>query len=151
MAQYIVGREGFTVPATPNPIITLRSAADIVARVNEIFIGGEAVASTVNRMAVRRSTSEGTTPTAQTPAKASNSAPAARASSATAFSGNPTLAAAPALWATALNVFGGIVRWAASPGQELYVSGAATGSMEIGLYGASGTGVVTCQLVFEEI
>lgn len=151
MAQYIVGREGLTVPASPAPIITLKSAANIVARVNEIFIGGEAVTSTVNRLAMRRSTTDGVTPTAQTPAKASSSQPAAQSTSATAFGTNPTLAAAPAIWATALNVFGGIVRWVAAPGQELYVQGATAGNDEIGLYGPSGTGAITNQMVFEEI
>lgn len=151
MAVYSVGREGLTVPASPAPIITYKSAANIVARVLEWFIGGEATSSTVNRMVVRRSSTDGTTPTAQTPAKLSSSQPAAQGTSATAFSGNPTLAAAPGLLSFALNVFGAVMRWVAAPGQENYVQGSTAGNDELGLYGPSGTGAISMHALVEEI
>ena len=151
--QYMVGNQGITPSVTDQLFnITYKSAANIIARVTEIGIGGEATASTVNRMAVRRSSTDGVTPTtAQTPAKASSSGPAAQGTSAVGFTTEPVAAAAPALWAYALNVFGGIVRWVAAPGQELLVQGATAGNDELGLGTLSGVGVVTDQLVVEEI
>ena len=150
MALYVVAREGAT-PTAAAMMLGLTTGLEEIARVNEVSIGGEATSSTVNRMAVRRSTTNLTTPTAQTPAKMSPTSPAAYTSGSTTASGEPTTAAAPAIWTYSLNVFGGVVRWVAAPGQELLIMGATAGSNEITLESSSGTGVISCQMVFEEI
>ena len=132
-------------------LLSLTTGLQEIARANEISIGGEATSSTVNRFAVRRSTTNLTTPTAQTPAKMSSTSPAAYTDAATTATGEPTTAAAPAIWTYALNVFGGVIRWVAAPGQELLVQGATAGSNEYTLESSSGTGVISTQIVFEEI
>jgi hypothetical protein len=148
---YAVGREGLTVPASPAPFNTVKSAANVIGRINEIDLGGESGASNPNRAIMRRSTTDGVTPVAQTPAKTSSSAQAAQCTSATSFTTNPTLAAAPGLWSQAINAFGGIIRWVAAPGQELLVQGATAGNDEIGLYFPLNAGVLTGGFLFEEI
>lgn len=150
MPQYVISREGAT-PTAGNVLLALVTDANEIARVTEIAIGGEATSSTVNRMVVRRSTTNGTTPTAQTPAKFSYTSQATIIAANTTFTGEPTTAALPGLWTFALNVFGGVVRWVAAPGQELYIEGATAGASEISLESSSGTGVVSCQIIFEEL
>lgn len=150
MAAYVVAREGVT-PTAGNMLLSLTTGLEEIARVNEVHVGGEATSSTVNRMAVRRSTTNLVTPTAQTPAKMSPTSPAAYTSGATTAGTEPVTAAAPAIWTYALNVFGGIIRWVAAPGQELYVMGATAGSNEVSLESSSGTGALSCQMVFEEL
>ena len=150
MAFYIIAREGVT-PVAGDMLLSLTTGLQEIARTNEVSIGGEATTSTVNRMAIRRSTSNLTSPTAQTPAKVSSTSPAAYTDAATTATGQPTTAAAPAIWTYALNVFGGVVRWVAAPGQELLVQGATAGNNEYSLESSSGTGAISCQMIFEEI
>jgi hypothetical protein len=150
MAQYIVAREGVT-PVAGDVLLALTTGADELSLITEVAITGEATSSTVNRMAIRRSSTNGTTPTAQTPAKASPTSPAAYTSAATTFSAQPTTAAAPAVWTYALNVFGGIARWVAAPRQEIVIEGATAGSSEVSLESSNGTGQLSAQIMFEEV
>lgn len=150
MAQYVIAREG-VIPVAGAVLLALTSQANEICRVNEVSVGGEATSSTVNRMAVRRSTTVGSTATTQTPARMSPSAQATIIQGATTFTTEPTTAAAPAIWTYALNVFGGVVRWVAAPGQELWIEGATAGNSEISLESSAGTGTISCQVVFEEI
>lgn len=132
-------------------LLGLTTGLQEIAQVGEVSIGGESTASTVNRMAVRRSTSNLTTPTAQTPSKAASTSPAAYTDGSTTATGEPTTAAAPAIWTYALNTFGGVIRWVAAPGQQLLIQGATAGNNEITLESSSGTGLISCQMLFEEI
>lgn len=150
MALYAIAREGAT-PVAGAMLLGITTGLQEIAQVNEVSIGGEATTSTVNRMAIRRSTTNLTTPTAQTPSKMSTTSPAAYSDCATTATGEPTTAAAPAIWTYALNVFGGVIRWVAAPGQALLVQGATAGNNELTLESASGTGVISCQMLFEEI
>ena len=150
MAFYVIAREGVT-PVAGAMLLSLTTGLQEIARVNEIFIGGESTSSTVNRMAVRRSTTNLITPTAQTAAKMSSTSPAAYTDAATTATTEPVTAAAPAVWTNSENTFGGVVRWVAAPQQELLVQGATAGNNELSLESSSGTGVISCQIVFEEI
>lgn len=150
MAMYVIAREGAT-PVAGNMLLSLTTGLQEIAQATEVSIGGEATASTVNRMAIRRSSTNLTTPTAQTPAKMSTTSPAAYTDAATTATGEPTTVAAPAIWTYALNVFGGVIRWAAAPGQALLAQGATAGNNEYTLESSSGAGVISCQIVFEEI
>ena len=150
MAVYQIAREGAT-PVAGNMLLGLTTGLQEIAMVTEVSIGGEATTSTVNRMVVRRSTSNLTTPTAQTPSKASSTSPAAYTDAATTATGEPTTAAAPGIWTYSGNMFGGTWRWAAAPGQQLLIQGATAGNNEITLESASGTGLLSCQIVFEEV
>lgn len=150
MTSYIANREGAT-PVAGNVLLALTTGADEATTISEIAITGEATASAVNRMAVRRSTTNGTTPTAQTPARLSPIQQAAYTSVATTFTGSePTTAAAPALWAYAINAFGALLRWIPGPGQGLFVLGNTAGNNEVSLESSSGTAVITAQIIFEE-
>lgn len=147
--SYAIAREGVT-PVAGNVLLALISGADEAYRVTEVSVGGEATSSTVNRMVVRRSTTNGSTATAQTPAELAILGPASVIDGATTFMTEPTTAAAPGLWTYALNVFGGVVRWVAAPGQEIYGYGNTAGNNEVSLESSSGTGVISCQVLYEE-
>ena len=151
MAFYVVARES-TAPVQTNVFLALTAATDEIGRVGDIFIGGEATAALVNAYAIRRSTTNGVTPTAQTPAQISSTTPVAQVSGATTFTGTePVTAAAPAIWTASFNAFGGVIRWAAPPGQELLINGAVPDN-EISLEAAiASPSIISCQLVFEEI
>lgn len=148
--SYISAREGVT-PIAGEVLLAHTTEVDEIARLTEVSIGGEATASTVNRMAIRRSSTNGITPTAQTPAPASPTSPASYTSVATTFATQPVTVAAPALWTYALNVFGGVVRWVAAPGQEIWLEGATVGNAELSLESSSGVGLLSCQIIHEDI
>jgi hypothetical protein len=150
MALYAIAREGAT-PVAGNVLLALTTGLEEICRWGQITVQGEASTSTVNRMVVRRSTTNGTTPTAQTPSKLSPTSPAAYTSAATTVSGEPTTAALPGIWTRAFNAFGGIIQWTAAPGQELWNMGATAGSNESSLESSSGTGLISAEVVFEEI
>src|SRR5262245_110612 len=150
MALYTIAREGVT-PVAGDVLLALTTGADEFCKVVEVAVGGEATVSTINRMTVRRSTTNGLSPVAQTPAKMSPTSPISYTDGATSFGTQPVTAAAPAIWTYALNVFGGLVRWVAAPGQELIVEGSVAGNSQVSLESSVGTGIVSCQLVFEDV
>lgn len=150
MALYATAREGVT-PVAADVLQALTTGLEEIGRIGLITVQGESAASNINRMAVRRSTTNGTSPTAQTPSKLSPTSPAAYIAGATTFSGQPTTAAAPAIWTRAFNTFGGVIQWTAAPGQELWIMGATAGSNEVSLESSSGTGVISTEIVHEEI
>ena len=151
--QYAVAREGVTPVANDTllALMTNAAAVSVIARVNEIFVGGEATASAVNRYVLRRATGVGATPTAQVAAELSSSGPAAQVTAATTFTTQPTTAAAPAIWTGAMNAFGGVIRWVAAPGQEMLVTGAVAADSQVSFESGSGTSVISCQIIFEEL
>lgn len=149
--KYVIAREGVT-PTAGNVLLSLTTGLQEIARVCEIRIGGEASSSTKNRFAVRRSTANGTTPTAQTPAKKSSTSPAAYTDAATTFTGEPTTAAAPAIWTESMDMHGNTIHWISpEDDDDLLVQGATAGNNEISLESSSGTGAGSLEIVFEEV
>lgn len=149
MPQYVGGREGVT-PVAGDVLLAGTTAADESSELLEITVQGEAAASGINRMAVRRSTTNGATPTAQTAAKRSPLQQAAYTAFATTFGTQPTTAAAPAIWHRALNAFGGLLQWIQNKGSGLLVLGATAGNSEWSIESTTGTNVVSLECVVEE-
>jgi hypothetical protein len=159
MAQFTHGAPGWTPVAHADAAATLannsyhaiRSTAASTFRVTEVFIGGEATASTVNRMALRRLSTNGATPTNQTPAALNPLSGAAVSQGYVAASTGPTIASTQHLNNFALNTFGGIIRWVAAPGEELYGTASTAPNGEVCLDSISGTGLVSTDIKFEEM
>lgn len=159
MAQYNTALAGWTPVAHADGASALANASYQCARTTslstlrivEVFLGGEATSSTVNRHAVRRNSTNGATPTDVVPGKlnALSAAPVSQGYSAA--STGPTLASTNHLLNLAFNAFGGIIRWVAAPGEELWASAATAPNGEITLDSISGTGVVSSHLIFEEL
>lgn len=149
--SYVAARENCT-PVAGDMILSWTTGADELARINEIMLGGESGASTVDRMALRRSTTNLITPTAQTPAKRSPTSPASYTSVATTAGTQPVTAALPAIWGVSFNTFGGTVLWRAlGPDEGLIIAGATVGSAEVSLESSSGTGVLSGEVVYEDL
>lgn len=151
MAKYIASRETVT-PVAAAMLLSFTTGLQEICKVTEIRIGGSAASSTKNLFAMRRSTSNLTTPTAQTPAKKSSTSPAAYTDVATTASGEPTTAAAPAIWSEALDMHGNTIHWIApEEADALLVQGATAGNNEMSLESTTGTGAGTIEVVFEEV
>lgn len=160
MAQYTHGAVGYTPVAHADSASSLANnsyqavrggASTQLARIVEVFIGGEATSSTVNRMALRRLSTNATTPTDQTPAPLNIYSPAAVAQGYVAASTGPTIAATQHLANFAFNAFGGIVRWVAAPGEEIYFGTTTAPNAQVCLDSISGTGVVSQDIKWEEL
>lgn len=159
MALFSTGAAGWTPVAHADGASSLanasyhawRTTTASTARVTEVFIGGEATSSTVNRMAVRRLSTNATTPTDQTPAAMNPLSGAAVSQFYTAASTGPTIASTVHLLNLAFNSFGGIIRWVAHPGEEMYFTAQTAPNGQGVLDSISGTGVVSTTVVFEEM
>lgn len=160
MAHYTHGAVGYTPVAHADSASSLANnsyqavrggAATQLARIVEVFIGGEATSSTVNRMALRRLSTNASTPTDQTPAPLNIYSPAAVAQGYVAATTGPTIAATAHLLNLAFNAFGGIIRWVAAPGEEIYFGTTTAPNAQVGLDSISGTGVVSQDIKWEEL
>lgn len=149
MALYNVSISGAT-PAVATVSLGLTSTSTSMHRIVEWYLGGEATSSTVNRMVVARSTVVGTTSTAITANKHNNRSAASTASCWTAYSTQPTFAAVN-LATLAFNAFGGVVRWVAAPGEEMYVVGGTAADTEISLRSAAGVGLISADCHLEDM
>ena len=137
-----------------NSYHALRTTTASTLRVVEVFIGGEATASTVNRMALRRHATTATaTPTNLTPAPSNTLSGASVSQSHVAATTGPTVSASGTQHQGdySLNTFGGVVRWVAAPGEEIWATVGVVPNGELILDSVSGTGLVTTHMVFEEI
>ena len=141
---YTGSRAGVTL-ATTTDLWTLSSPSAGQVRILESYVGGEATASTVVRIAIQRSTG-GATPTNQTPEKMNTRSPTAASTFATTWTTQPTLSGVAVLF-HAFNAFGGTDRWVPSPGEEIYLVNAEILSAR----SASGIPVVSAHVVFEEL
>lgn len=150
MPFFVAAREGVT-PVAADMLLSLTTGLQEVALIRDIAVDGEAASAGINRMAIRRSTTNLVTPTAQTPADRGPSGSAPYTDVATTAGTQPVTAAAPAVWARALQAYGGSIRVSIPDGQEIMVQGATAGNNEISLESSSGTNVITCELVFEEL
>jgi hypothetical protein len=134
----------------------LRSAAATnFCRICEVYIGGEATSSTVDAFALRRHTTHSTGPTNLVPAPLNPASQAAVHQSFQAVATTlPTVAAIATirhLLNLSLNAFGGIVRWYAAPGEEIWFFGVTANNDEISLSTTVGTGVVSSHFIVEEL
>ncbi len=140
---YSIINAGATLSITAD-LLSVQAAAAGQGRILEIIIGGEATTSAVNRISVQRAGTTYTANTAITPEKFNSRSPAAagvygKASTQT-LVGNPILS-------LALNAFGGMIRWVAAPGEEIYY----VNSEIVSMRSASGTSVVSATVIFEEL
>lgn len=115
-------------------------------RVLESLIGGEATASAVTRIGLNRPSSNGVTPTNQTPEKMNTRSPAAVGTFATTWTTQPTLSTNDVATQT-FNAFGGVDRWVPQPGEELY----RLNGEQLSCRSRSGTSVVSSHAVWEEL
>lgn len=143
---------------TANGHLSLRTAAALdAARVSEIFIGGESTSSTVNQFVIRRHTTNSGTPTSRSPAPTSVFTQGNTASSAKFFitaSIQPTVAATATIehvLSLSMNTFGGIIRWVAAPGEEIWIAGNTANTSEMSLSTVTGTGAVSAHFVLENL
>lgn len=159
MAQYNYSASGWTPVAhadaasalANNSYHALRAVAASTDRVNEVFIGGEATSSTVNRMALRRNSTNAATPGAGVPAPLNPLSAASAAQGYPTATTGPTIASTGHLLNLAFNAFGGVIRWVAAPGQEIYITTATAPNSELTLDSISGTGTVSTHIIFEEL
>ncbi|OGT54349.1 MAG: hypothetical protein A3E01_15400 [Gammaproteobacteria bacterium RIFCSPHIGHO2_12_FULL_63_22] len=122
-----------------------------VGLVRSLTVDGEAASAGINRMTMLRSTTNLTTPTAQTPADMGPSGSAPYIDYSTTATGEPTTAAAPGLVERALQAYGQALAMA-WPGLDApIIQGATAGNNEITLESTSGTNVITCHAVIEEL
>lgn len=118
----------------------------------EIFLGGQATSSTVNQVAVARDTTAGGTlsggngTVALDPATAALGAPPVGFSTATT---KPQRGANLYLLSPTFNAFGGVVRWAATPGYELGMLGNTNNNGEVSISTVAGTGQMSAHILFE--
>jgi hypothetical protein len=133
-----------TALSTTADLLTFKAAASGQGRILELIIGGEAVASAVNRVNVQQENATLASNGAITPEKFNSRSPAAAG---TYGAGNTSAALAGAMLVFAINAFGGFIRWVAAPGEEMYyVNGEV-----IGVRSASGTSTVSATGIFEEL
>lgn len=159
MAQYTHGAPGWTPIAhadsaaalANNSYHAIRTTAASTLKLIEAFLGGEATSSTVNRMALRRLSTNGATPTNQVPAALNPLSAAAVSQGYVAATTGPTIAATQHLLNLAINAFGGIIRWVAAPGEEIVATAATAPNGELCLDSITGTGLISTDLKFEEM
>ena len=160
MAQYTTAAAGWTPAAfadagtlTNSNHQSLRSWSALeMDRIVEVFIGGEATSSTVNRMSVRRHSTQSVGPTNVAPAPLN---PGSAAATAQGFvlvaTTQPVIATTGHLLNLAFNAFGGVIRWVAAPGEELWIAGATAATDEVSLTSINGVGVVSSHMIFEQL
>jgi hypothetical protein len=159
MAVYTHGAVGYTPVAhadgasslADNSYQAIRTTSASSLRIVELFIGGEATASTVNRMALRRLSTNGATPTNQVPAAVNPLSAASVSQGYVAGTTGPTIASTQHLANLALNTFGGVIRWVAAPGEEIWGTASTAPNGELCLDSISGVGVVSTDIKYEEI
>lgn len=153
----VAAAQGSTL-LTSNGYLGVRTtAATNAIRLVEVFIGGEATSSTVNRMALRRHSSNSATPAAgagqvnTTPSPISPWSVASTHATFGAATTNPTTANLNALHVMSFNPFGGVIRWVAAPGEEVWVATNTANNSEVSVTSMSGTGLVSVSVIAEEM
>lgn len=130
--------------STSADTLTFQAGASGQGRVIELIIGGEATSSAVNRVSVQRAGTSITGNSALTPEKWNSRSPAAAGtygkSGTQSLSGNPMMS-------LSFNAFGGLIRWVAQPGEEIYY----VNSEVVSVRSASGTSTVSMTGIFEEL
>jgi len=127
----------------------------------EIYIGGQATASSVNIMQFARTTTVGTTPTALAapngdgPLNGLTQALPTVAVTYVAASTGPlrSTSTTAARLNLSLNVFGGIVRWVAAPGEEWGIIGTTSGlsGSTLSAFTGGSVGLIGAHIVYEPL
>ena len=129
----------------------VRTTTASTIQICEVSVSGEATSSTVNRMALRRLSTNATTPTDVVPAKFNPLSAAAVTQGYRVATTGPTIASTDHLLHVGINAFGGIYRWVAAPGEEIWATAQTAPSGQIVLDSVAGTGVVSTHIIFEEL
>ena len=127
-------------------------------RITEVLVGGEASAAAIAAMVLARDSTAGGTLSLSsgcTVAGLSSGAPTTRLAS-TVFdtaTTPPQRASALHLLELSMNAFGGIIRWVAAPGSEIYQVGNAVnvGGTSLSAFTGSGTPTVSSHIHYEEL
>lgn len=159
MAKYTAAAAGWTPIAhadaasslASNSYQAVRTTTASTIRVTEVMIGGEATSSTVNRMALRRLSTNATTPTDIAPAPHNPLSLASTSQGYVAASTGPTIASTGHLLNLAFNAFGGVVIWKSDFGEGLWATAQTAPNGQLVLDSISGTGLVSTHLIFEEL
>lgn len=160
MAFYTHGVASYTPVAHANGASALANnsyqavrggAATALARVTDVYIGGQATTSTVNQMALRRLSTNATTPADEVPGPLNIYSPAAVSQGYVTAATGPTIASTAHLLDAALNTFGGIMRWVPPPGEEIYFGTTTAPNAQVCLDSISGTGLVGQSVKWEEM
>lgn len=126
-------------------------------KVMEIYLGGQAGASSPTFMVLARDSTVAVTPTALTTGQkdaALDPSTAALAAPPVAFvaaSTNPQRSSTLGLLNLSYNAFGGIVRWVAAPGEEIGILGntASLGEVSLSAYTGGTPGLMGSHIVYE--
>lgn len=145
------GAKADNVIETASGYHAVRTTAASTLRIVEVFVGGEATSSTVNLMVLRRWATNAATPTDVVPGKLNPLSAAAVSQSYQTASTQPTSATTAHLLNLSFNAFGGVIRWVAAPGEEIWATAATAPNGEIGLGSQTGAGVVSSHITIEEM
>lgn len=129
----------------------LRTTTTSTLKLMELFVGGEATSSAVNRMSLRRLSTNASTPTDVAPAKYQPLSAAAVSQGYSAATTGPTIASTDHLLNISFNAFGGAIRWLAAPDEEIWATAQTAPNGQLVFDSISGTGVVSDSLIFEEV
>lgn len=147
-----------TVAMTSNGYQALTGGtATQVLTVIELYLGGQAGASSPSIMMAARDSTLATTPTALAAPNTLNALNPATAALAAPMVGQVAAATGPQRSATgkllnlSFNAFGGIVRWVAAPGEELGLLGttAASGELSLSAFTGGTPGLLGSHIIFE--
>jgi hypothetical protein len=122
-----------------------------VTKLKRVLITGEAIATAVNSMALRRLSTTATTPTDVSPGPLSPGAPASGPKQFVLTGGGLVIASTTHLLGAGFNCFGGIIGLQITPDDEPLAVGTATPNKEFILDAVTGTGLVTTDIVFEQV
>lgn len=136
--------------STTIPFLAWTGTASYAFNTLDILLGGQATASAANNVTLGRCTGAGTTPVAVTmsPLHSSSLAAGVVCNNSYGAGGAPT--AGVVLLYLPVNGNGGIVRWLAAPGEEIFSQGAATPAGQE-LISQSGTSNVSGSVVVDQL
>lgn len=164
MAKYVFDVATWTPTAvadttnyTANGFMAVQGVASTRVLFYEVYMGGQAGASSPSIMVVSRDSTVGGTITGlsagQTMAllDATAQAPAATATSFVAATTEPQRSSTLHLINVSFNAFGGIIRWVAAPGEEFstYGATASLGEVSLSAYTGGTPGLMGAHFIFE--
>ena len=129
----------------------------MLAKINEVYIGGESGSSTPTTMALGRDSTIAVTSITATNnylalLDASATAPGTLMTFGSGATTNPTRSTTLGrLLGLSLNTYGGIARWQARYGEEISLIGNTASLGEVSLSSITGTGVISGHILFEQV
>jgi len=163
MAQYSLSFAGVTPEVVDGgnlaePIKAVVTGSTAAVKIQEIYFGGEAGSSTINRLVVNRPSTGGTYSVTQVPAPLNPYSAAATGWTARGQVGGRATCAPKVTHSTAdlvdlaFNAYGGVVRWVAPPGAEIIAIGTIGTNGELAILSSrAGTGVVSGHVIVEQL